>query len=513
MLIGDIIRLNAHRFKDKIAFRDEEREKTFAQANKRANAICNALREKGLSKGDRVAVLLYNCSEYEELLFALPKSGLVLVPLNYRLVGRELTYIINNSEANTIIFGEEFADTIDDIRSEIDGIKHYIVVGKGKTDAIEYESLITKSSSAEPSIDLNEDDTAYILYTSGTTGLPKGAMLTHKNIITNLINQAFELQPSPQDLLFNLPPLYHCAGQCTMMSYFFYGCPSITRKQFDPGMVLKTIEIERPNVVHLVPAMQNMVINHPEVGNYDLSSVQLIIYGAAPMLISHLRKSMEIFGCQFIQFAGQTEAGPILTALRPEDHMVDGSEHFARRLGSAGKEVKLTEVKIVDKEGNELPPDTLGEQVARGKNIMKGYWRQPEATEETIVNGWLHTGDICLKDEGGYVYYVDRIKDMIVRGGENVYSREIEEVIATHKDVQEIAVIGVPDDRVGEEVMAVIVPRRGQSVSEEDIVQLCEKNLARYKKPRRFAFVKSLPKNPSGKILKRELRKEYGKEE
>ena len=218
---------------------------------------------------------------------------------------------------------------------------------------------------------------------------------------------------------------------------------------------------------------------------------------------------MDVFGCRFIQCAGQTEAGPVLTMLRPEDHVIDGPEHVVRRLGSAGKEVKLTEVKIVDKEGHELPPNIPGEEIARGDNIMKGYWKMPEATAEALVDGWLHTGDICLKDEYGYIYYKDRIKDMICRGGENIYPREVEEVIASHPLVREVAVIGIPDVRLQEEIMAVITPEEGETLSEKDIIDLCEENLARFKKPRYMAFVDELPKNASGKILKKDLRKKY----
>jgi long-chain acyl-CoA synthetase len=236
-----------------------------------------------------------------------------------------------------------------------------------------------------------------------------------------------------------------------------------------------------------------------------------MVYGTSPMMVSQLKRSMQIFGCQFMQCAGLTEASPILTILKPEDHVVEGPEHSIRRLGSAGKEVKLTQVKIVDQEGNEVPPNTPGEEIATGDNVMKGYWKLPEATAETIVDGWLHTGDICLKDDGGYIYYVDRIKDMIVRGGENVYPREIEEVITTHPAVLEVAIIGVPHERLGEEIMAVVVLKKGASVTDKEIVSLCEKNLARYKKPRYVEFVESLPKNPSGKLLKREVRKEYEK--
>jgi len=512
MVIGDIVRVNASRFKDRIALRDERRILTYEQVNHRANAFIRTLLDMGLKKGDHIAVLLYNCVEYEELLLALPKAGFIIVTLNYRLIGRELKYILSDSEACALIYGAEFNDTVEEIRPSLEWVKHFVVVdpsGNPNAEALEYEKLIQSSSGAEIPVPVNASDTALILYTSGTTGLPKGAMLTHKNVMTNLFNIMFELQINRVDKIFNCPPLYHCAGQNAFMAYFFYGCEILTIKQFEPELLLETIKTEQPNILHLVPTMQNMVLSYPDVGSYDFTFVDLIIYGASSIMRSQLKKSMDVFGCRFIQCAGQTEAGPVLTMLRPEDHVIDGPEHVVRRLGSAGKEVKLTEVKIVDKEGHELPPNIPGEEIARGDNIMKGYWKMPEATAEALVDGWLHTGDICLKDEYGYIYYKDRIKDMICRGGENIYPREVEEVIASHPLVREVAVIGIPDVRLQEEIMAVITPEEGETLSEKDIIDLCEENLARFKKPRYMAFVDELPKNASGKILKRDLRQKY----
>jgi acyl-CoA synthetase (AMP-forming)/AMP-acid ligase II len=512
MAIGDILRVNARRFKGRIAFRDERRALNYEQINRRANAFTRSLFDMGLKKGDHVAVLLYNCVEYKELLFALPKAGFIIVPLNYRLVGRELEYILSDSEACALIYDAELNDTVEEIRPGLELVKHYVVVdrmGGSKAEAFNYEKLIQSSSDAEISVPVNESDTAFILYTSGTTGLPKGAMLTHNNVLTNLYNILFELEINSDDKILNGPPLYHCAGQNGVMAYFFCGCEIVTIEQFEPELLLETIKTEQPNILHLVPTMQNMVLSHPDVGSYDFTFVDLMIYGASSIMRSQLKKSMDVFGCRFMQCAGQTEAGPVLTMLRPEDHVIDGTEYVVRRLGSAGKEVKLTEVKIVDQEGNELPPNIPGEEIARGDNVMKGYWKMPEATAETVVNGWLHTGDICLKDEHGYIYYKDRIKDMICRGGENIYPREVEEVIASHPLVREVAVIGIPDERLQEEVMAVIAPTKGETLSEKSIIRLCEENMARFKKPRYIEFVDELPKNASGKILKRKLREKY----
>ncbi|MFC1823182.1 long-chain-fatty-acid--CoA ligase [Thermodesulfobacteriota bacterium] len=515
MLIGDIAKFNARRFKNKLAFKDERRALTFDQVNKRSNAIIHALMDMGVRKGDRVAILLFDCVQYGELLFALPKAGFVAVTLNCRLLARELDYLVNNSEANTIIFDAELADTIEELRPTLATVKNYIVLdlkGDSKTEALNYENLIESHSASEMPLQVHETDIAFILYTSGTTGFPKGTMLTHKSLMTNLFNLSLELQPQQKDIFFNLPPLFHAAGQNQVMVHFFHGCSSLSLREFDVETVLKTIESEKPNVMHLVPTMQNMIINHPAVGNYDLSCMDLNIYGASPIMRSQLVKVIEIFNCKLMQCAGLTEASGVLVMLRPEDHVVEGPEHLIRRLGAAGREVKLTEVRVVDQDGNEVPPETRGELVGRGENIMKGYWKMPEATAETIVDGWLHTGDICLYDEDGYIYYVDRIKDMICRGGENVFPREIEEVISAHPSVLEVSVIGVPDERLQEEIMALIVPKEGAAISEQEIVRLCEKNLARYKKARYVQFVDAFPKTASGKILKHQLRKKYKNE-
>ncbi len=514
MLIGDMVRLNARRFKDKIAFKDERKELTFDQANKRSNAIIHALLAMGVKRGDRIAIILYNCVQYSELLFALPKAGFIAVTLNYRLVARELEYLINNSEANTIIFDSELEDRIDALRPRLETIKNYIVLdhtGESKTEALNYEKLIENHSTSEIPVQVYESDVAYILYTSGTTGFPKGAMLTHKNILTNLFNLLFEIQPKLNDKVINPLPMYHAGGQNVSMAYFFYGGTHVTLKQFDTDLLLEKIEVEKPNVLHLVPAMLNMVTNHADIEKYDFGFIELLLYGASSIMLSQLKRSMEIFDCKFFQFAGQTESSGLLSCLRPEDHVADGPEHLVRRLSSAGRELKQTEVKIIDQKGNVVPPNTPGEEIARGDTVMKGYWKMPEATAETIVDGWLHTGDICLQDQDGYIYYVDRIKDMICRGGENVYPKEIEEVIASHPLVLEVAVISVPDGRLQEEIMAVIALKEGSKVSEKEIVRLCENNLAKYKKARYVQFVDALPKNPSGKILKHQLRKKFEK--
>ncbi len=511
MNLGDIARMNGNRFSKKIANIDEKNRFTFGETNRRVNRIINALRSRGMKKGDRVAALLYNCNEYLELYFACSKSGIILVPINYRLLPNELTYILNDSEPKVLILDHDFIETVNGIRDQLNFIKDFIVVGDqpAGNDFESFDRVIRGLPDDEPAAEVSDNDIAFIMYTSGTTGYPKGVMVTQKNLMAALFNQFTEVCPSPDEIFFNLPPVYHLAALLTYFVHFYKGCTHIIIKRFDTQAVLEWSERERPTAIHLVPAMQNMIVNFPGVEQYDLSSIRVLFYGASAMPLAQLKQSMDLFKCNFLQFAGLTEVTGHLSALRPEDHMLEGPPEKVKRLGSAGREGLGLEIRIVDERGNECPPGTPGEEIVRGDSVMAGYWKMPEETRQVIKDGWLYTGDICIKDEDGYIYYVDRSKDMINRGGENVYPREVEEVICAHPKVLEAAVIGIPDERLGEEVKAVIVPKNGNVINEDEVIDFCSKNLAGFKRPRTVDFVKELPKNPTGKILKRVLREPY----
>jgi len=511
MFIGDMVRMNGQRFRKKIALIDEKEKVTFGEVAERVERIIFKLQEKGIKKGDRVAVLLYNGNPYAEIILALLKGGFVLVPINYRLVARELAFILKDSRPGALVLGEEFREAIRTIKSELDFIELYIEVGLKETDhnMTLYEDIIRTPSVTPAPTEIVDKDLAIIMYTSGTTGRPKGVMVSHKNIMAGLLNEVTDLCPAPDDILFNLSPFYHAGGIDPFLVNFYRGGTYITNRQYDTETVLKWIQAEKPTVANLVPAIQNMIMNFPEREKYDLSSLKKIMYGASAMMLAQLKQSMRIFkDCEYFQVGGQTETTAPFTILRPEDHIAEGTPEMTRRLKSAGREVLGCEVRIVDEDGNECPDGIPGEALVRGDCVMEGYWQMPEETKETIRDGWLHTGDICIRDEDGFIYFVDRTKDMINRGGENVYPREIEEVIATHPGVMEVAVIGVPDERLGEEIKAIIVCKPGHQVTEE-IINLCKANLARYKKPRSIDFFEELPKNPSGKILKRVLKAQY----
>ncbi len=508
MILGDIVRMNGGRFAQKIALIDENSRHTFREINSRVNRIIHALHQKGIIKGDRIALLLYNCNTYPELYFAASKAGFVLVPLNYRLVPNELKYILNDAEPKAFIFGEAFLEKANSIKKDLDFIREFMVVGNKTPQQgfINFTKMTEGFPDHEPACQSSEDDIVFIMYTSGTTGQPKGAMITQKNLMSAVINQLIEVSPAPKDVLFSLPPFYHIAALATFLVHFCRGCTHMTISRFDPAKVLEWIDRENPTSIHLVPAMQNMLLNFPNIEKANLSGIHSIFYGASPMMKAQLKESIKLFQCKFFQFAGLTEITGHLSCLRPEDHLLEGPPEKVKRLGSAGREGMGLETRIVDLKGNECPPGVPGEQIVRGDSVMAGYWKMPEETCKTIKDGWLYTGDICIKDDEGYIYYVDRYKDMIIRGGENVYPREVEEVISTHPGVMEVAVIGVPDDRLGESVKAVVVARPGHSVSEDDILILCNENLASFKRPGSIEFLEELPKNPTGKVLKRVLR-------
>ncbi len=350
---------------------------------------------------------------------------------------------------------------------------------------------------------------------SGTTGRPKGAMLTHHNLMIMTMNFFADICPlGPEDAVLHAAPLSHGSG--------LYCLPNVAKgaanvilatKSFDPPVVFETIQRRRVTNIFMAPAMIKRLIIHPEMGRYDLSSLRCINYGGAPILVEDLKDAVRKMGQVFVQLFGQAEAPMTISYLRKEEHLLEGTEEQMKRLTSAGIPRTDVEVKIVDDKDNDLPPGQMGEIVLRGEVVMKGYWKNPEASAETLRGGWLHTGDLGIMDDKGYVYILDRAKDMIISGGENIYSREIEDVIVKHPAVLEVAVIGVPDERWGESVKAIVSLKEGKKTTEEEIINFCKEYLASYKKPKSVEFIDAIPKNAYGKVLKRELREKYWKGE
>lgn len=501
--IGDTLALAAAKYPDKVALVEYGgKSLTYRKFNERVNRLANALIKLGIEKGDSVAYLFFNSSQFLESHYAVAKAGAVGVPLNFRLLDRELCYQIKNADALCLIYSGEFESTIRAIRPELPEVRHFICDGEITAGVWGYEGLIAENSCGEPERDVCLYDANLILYTAGTTGLPKGALLTHKNSLFNGMSMIMDYGFSHNDVFQISPPLYHSASlNGFAVPAILLGATSIIHKKISPPQILQAIEDYKVTCTWGPATLWRMIITCPEIDGYDLSSVRMVINGAMYMPAGMRATVLARFPNAVMgDTYGMTEASPCTTILRQEDCI--------RRPSSVGKPLIVCDVKIFDERGEEAPPGVVGEIVNRG-NFMKGYYKNPVATGESIKGDWFYTGDLGVKDEEGLLYLVDRKKEMIVSGGENVYSKEVEEVIATYPDVFEAAVIGLPDDKWGEVVTAVIVPVPGKQITELEIIDHCRLHLAGYKCPKVVKFTDTLPKNPTGKILKRLLKQWY----
>jgi acyl-CoA synthetase (AMP-forming)/AMP-acid ligase II len=514
MNIGQLLTKSARSFPDNLAIVYGPKKLTYAQFNARANRLANAMVSLGIRKGDNVALLQYNYPEMLESMFACFKTGCGAVPINWRLHPNEFSFIIDHSEARAVILSPQFNASILKVRERIPKVESLITLSEATGELIDYDELITSESGRFIDVDVHPNDLAWLFYTSGTTGLPKGAMLTHRNLLAMTMNFYADICPGfgPHDAILHAAPLSHGSG-C-------YALPNIGKaavniildsKSFDPELIFKTIQEYRVTNMFAAPTMIKMMIQSPAVGRYDLRSLRSLNYGGAPMLVEDLKEAMAKLGTCMVQLFGQAESPMTITYLPHRDHVLDGSPEQMKRLASAGIPRTDVEINIFDPDGCELPPGETGEIVTRSDLVMKGYWRNPEATAATIKNGWLHTGDMGYMDEAGYLFIMDRSKDMIISGGENIYPREIEEVLIQHPAVREVAVIGVPDTKWGEAIKAIVSLVAGKSATERELIDFCQDYIASYKKPKSVDFINELPKNNYGKILKRDLRAKYWK--
>jgi long-chain acyl-CoA synthetase len=460
-------------------------------------------------KGDRIAVLHHNCYQYIELYFASAKIGTPIVPLNYRYNPNEILYVMIDSGAKMIFFGKEYLSTINIIKKEITSVEHFICINDSLPGMKNYEEIISMASDIEPVLTLDEEDIAILGYTGGTTGKPKGVMTTHRNIITSCYNTALERLLTPNDTHLIIHPIFHAGGANSMFAFSFVGAANVILNASNIDIILKTIQEYKISHLMLVPTMILSIIERPNIESYDLSSLKTIYYGTAPISIEPLKKAISLFKRNFSQTYGMTETFVPISILKPEDHKLAGGPEDDKRMSSAGREVMGVKVKIVDNNGRELERGEIGEIVVKGKNVMKGYWNQPELTKEVLKDGWLHTGDMGKMDELRYIYIVDRKKDMIISGGENIYAKEVEDVLSSHPAVAVAVVIGVPDDKWGEAVKGLVIKKKGAEVSEEELISFCKSRLASYKKPKSIEFMIEFPKSTAGKVLKRELRQKY----
>jgi len=511
----DIVQLLAkgvEAYPDNTVLIDGDRRLTFKQLHARTNTFANAVMELGLKKGDRVAAISMNCAEVVEVDYGLMKAGVVMVALNLRSTSAELRYMINNAKAKAVILGPEYIDAIQDIREDLKETEHFICLSNTPGDMIDYETLMASSSDREPRVKLDKEDLASFLYTSGTTGKLKAAMLTHKNWVARCMNLLIEIEPIQEhEVNLSVAPMRH-TGPILFLPFHLSGASTVIVRRFDMVQVLEAIEKHKVTHTFMVPTMINAMLDHPELDKYDLSNLKCIIYGASPMPVEVLRRGINKLGPVFEQLYGSSEALPIVTFLPKRYHKVEGSPKDIKRLASAGRPGKAVEVMISDEQGNEALTGEAGEIITRGDHVMAGYWGEPELTKEAFKGGWFHTGDMAYKDEDGFYYMVDRKKDLIISGGFNVYPKEVEDVIYKHPSVSEVAVIGVPSGRWGEEVKAIIFLRPGTTATQEEIIALCRQGLADYKRPKSVEFrSEPLPKSSVGKILKREIRETYWK--
>lgn len=507
---GSMLSWPAEQYPNKVAVKFEGEEMTFLQVNERINRLANGLMDLGLKKGDRVAALLYNSPRAIEVRFALMKAGLCMVPINVRQTAEENTYIMNHSESSLVILDQEYLTSWEQMEGQCKEVRQVIVAASDSGSYLSYEKVIEASSSQEPEVMVSLEDLERIAYTSGTTGRPKGIMKTVGNDLARLRNDFLnqDYLTSSADIMLNVAPLTHAARELFRKHYVKGACNIIFRR-FLEEEIFGTIQKERATAAMFVPTMIIRLVLHPKVRTYDVSSLKRIYYGTAPMPADKLKKAQEIFGNILRQSYGLSEATQPVLLLFPGDLSLEDEEKRARRLNSAGKPVLGVEVQIVNEHGQKVTPGEVGEILIRGDNVMKGYWKDPEESGEVLKNGWLYTGDLAKMDEDGYIYIVDRKKELIISGGFNIYPREVEQVIEGHPGVQEVAVIGIPDPTWGEAVKALVVLKPGAQITEGEIIELCKAKISSYKKPQSVEFVSDLPKNFQGKIMKRSLRGKY----
>ncbi|MBN2123935.1 MAG: long-chain-fatty-acid--CoA ligase [Deltaproteobacteria bacterium] len=509
---ADIIYRNAILYPEQEAFVYGSDRVGFREYNGRVNSLVHGLKALGIRKGEVIGVLSWNRLEYAEVFGAAAKGGFIIAHFNPRLQAEELRHVINDSEARAVFLGPDFSDLVTEIRPRLSKAQFFLVFGDGKEPMMSYGQWRESHSREEPQPEVEEEDPLVIFYTSGTTGIPRGAVYTHRQKMENTLVKALDIGAVLGDRHLVVIPMFHVGGDSHIWPFFLVGgCNVIVPSpSFDPAETLKIIYEERITDVHIVPTQLVALLHLPDREKYDLRDLKRVWYAASPMPVEVLRQGLSAFGPVFLQGYGLTESGPHSTVFRQAHHreaMGDTGDRSV--LASCGQPCIGVHMRIVDEAGQDVEAGQIGEILIKSKRIMTRYWRKPDDTQEAIRDGWLYTGDMGTYDERGFVYIADRKKDMIVTGGENVYPKEVEDILYRHPAVREAAVIGVPDDFWVEKVHALVVLKDDARATEEEIVGFCKKHIARYKSPKSVEFVEELPKNPQGKILKKEIRKRY----
>jgi len=475
---------------EKTALKLDELEMSYRALDTASARVAGLLAQRGIGPGERVGVMLPNVPEFAVVYYGVLRAGGVVVPMNPLLKEREVAFYLGDSGARLVFAWHGFAEAAEAGAREPGTDCLFVTPG-------EFARLLSEVEPAAEPLDRAPDDTAVILYTSGTTGTPKGAELTHSNLTSNVATVVALHSFSERDVLLGALPLFHSFGQtCSMNATIASGATLSLIPRFDAGRALGIIERDGATVFQGVPTMYSALLHHPERESFNTSTLRVCVSGGASLPAEVLRGFEEAFGCTLLEGYGLSETSPVASSNRPDRE---------RRPGSVGVPIDGVQIRIVDENGAEVPIGARGEIVIRGPNVMKGYWGRPDATAETIRDGWFHTGDIGVMDEDGYFFIVDRLKDMIIRGGYNVYPREVEEVLYEHPAVREVAVVGVPDPELGEEVAAAVALKEGAAADEDELRDFVKARVAPYKYPRLISFFPDLPKGPSGKIVKREI--------
>jgi long-chain acyl-CoA synthetase len=471
----------------------------FADLRQGAGAVAQALRREGIRRGDRVALLLKNCPEFLELFFGITAAGAVVVPLNTRLHPKEHARLLQDCEPRLLVASAGFQASIDEIVANVPSVARVVLLESDIGSYPEYASWRGTGSEAAPEFCPASGDDAAILYTSGTTSSPKGVVLSHHNYVSDIEHVGAEIQPTRDSVNLQLSPMYHAAFVHSLV-HLAYGACTVLNENFDVTATLEQIQSEAVTYFFAVPTMLYQILDHPRLREYDLRSLRLISYGAAAITGTRLREAIAAFGNdKLIHAYGLTESTSHSSVLHPAEHLTVP--------GSIGRGLHGVKLKVIRDDGSEVATGEVGEIIVQGDNVMKGYWRRPEETAKTIVDGWLRTGDLGRLDEHGYVYVVDRKKDMVISGGVNIFPRESEEVLSAHPSIAEVAVFGVPDPLWGESLVAAVVLRRGCNATPKSLLEFARGHLAGFKLPKDIRIVDALPKTASGKVQKTELRR------